>query len=116
MKTKFYFKSEIIFAEGSRGDSAYIVEKGKVGIYGTNSQGQKKLLAVLRRNAIFGEMAVIDNFPRTATAVAMENCEVSTISQKTFKYLLQNDPFSLQPLLKVLSRRLRETTQMLQED
>jgi len=48
--------------------------------------------------------------------VAMENCQVSIINRKTFNYLLQNDPFSLQPLLKVLSRRLRETTQMLQED
>lgn len=115
MKTKFYSKSEIIFTEGSRGSTAYIIEKGRVGIYSINVNGERQLIAILRRNAMFGEMALIDDAPRSATAVALDDCELSTISVKTFKYLMAHDPFSLQPLLKILSRRLREATELLQE-
>ena len=70
-------------------------------------------LALLRKNDIFGEMGLIDNEVRTATAIALEDTRVSVISKKTFDYLLKNDPFALRPLLEVLSQRLRNTTDLL---
>ncbi|MCH8157338.1 MAG: cyclic nucleotide-binding domain-containing protein [Nitrospinae bacterium] len=72
-----------------------------------------RLLAVLKKNEIFGEMGLIDNQPRSATAVALENCELTLIRDKTIGYLMKNDPFALRPLLRVLSQRLRETTRQL---
>ena len=116
MKTKIYKKYDFIFNEGTYGDSAYMIDFGKVGIISETKQNDKrKLLATLKKDDIFGEMGLIDNKVRTATAIALEDTQVSVISKKTFDYLLKNDPFALRPLLKVLSHRLRNTTNLLQE-
>lgn len=104
---------DIIFQEGSKGNCAFMIESGKVGIFTPDIHKRGKLLAVLKKNEIFGEMGLIDNQPRTATAVAIEDCELTLIRDKTVSYLLKNDPVALRPLLRVLSRRLRETTRLL---
>jgi CRP/FNR family cyclic AMP-dependent transcriptional regulator len=116
MQKKNYKKYDFIFNEGTYGDSAYMIDFGKVGIISEIKQNDKrKLLATLKKDDIFGEMGLIDNKVRTATAIALEDTQVSVISKKTFDYLLKNDPFALRPLLKVLSHRLRNTTNLLQE-
>ena len=116
MKKKNYKKYDFIFNEGTYGDSAYMIDFGKVGIISVTKQNDKrKLLATLNKDDIFGEMGLIDNKVRTATAIALEDTQVSVISKKTFDYLLRYDPLALRPLLKVLSHRLRNTTNLLQE-
>ena len=114
MITKKFKKYDCIFKEGTMGDSAYMIDSGKVGIIsGTDKNGQRRVVALLRKNDIFGEMGLIDNEVRTATAIALADTQVSVISKKTFDYLLKNDPFALRPLLEVLSQRLRNTTDLL---
>ncbi len=116
MKKKNYKKYDFIFNEGTYGDSAYMIDFGKVGIISlTNQNDKRKLIATLKKDDIFGEMGLIDNKVRTATAIALEETQVSVISKKTFDYLLKHEPFALIPLLKVLSHRLRNTTNLLQE-
>ncbi|PIQ97945.1 MAG: hypothetical protein COV67_01520 [Nitrospinae bacterium CG11_big_fil_rev_8_21_14_0_20_56_8] len=110
---KTFNKSEIIFKEGSRGNCAYIIDSGRVAISALGPSGENRILATLGKNEVFGEMGIIDNQPRTATAVAMENCLLTVIRKKTIDYLLDVDPQSLKPVLKVLSQRLRETTRLL---
>ncbi len=117
MITKKFKKYDFIFKEGTFGDSAYMIDTGKVGIISeTDQNGQRKVVAMLRKNDIFGEMGLIDNEVRTATAIALEDTQVSVISKKTFDYLLKHDPFALRPLLEVLSHRLRNTTDLLWEN
>ena len=116
MKKQNYKKNEFIFNEGTYGDSAYMIDFGKVGIISlTNQNDKRKLIATLKKDDIFGEMGLIDNKVRTATAIALEETQVSVISKKTFDYLLKHDPLALRPLIKVLSHRLRNTTNLLQE-
>ena len=116
MKKQNYKKHDLIFNEGTYGDSAYMIDFGKVGIISlTNQNDKRKLIATLKKDDIFGEMGLIDNKVRTATAIALEETQVSVISKKTFDYLLKHDPLSLRPLIKVLSHRLRNTTNLLQE-
>ena len=116
MKKQNYKKYDFIFNEGTYGDSAYMIDFGKVGILSQTNQNHKsKLIATLKKDDIFGEMGLIDNKVRTATAIALEETQVSVISKKTFDYLLKHDPLALRPLLKVLSHRLRNTTNLLQE-
>ena len=116
MKKKNYKKYDFIFNEGTYGDSAYMIDFGKVGIISlTNQNDKRKLIATLKKDDIFGEMGLIDNKVRTATAIALEETQVTVISKKTFDYLLEHDPLALRPLLKVLSHRLRNTTNLLQE-
>lgn len=117
MITKNFKKYDFIFKEGTFGDSAYMIDTGKVGIISeTDRNGKRKVVAILRKNDIFGEMGLIDNEVRTATAIALEDTQVSVISKKTFDYLLKHDPFALRPLLEVLSHRLRNTTDLLWEN
>ena len=116
MEKKNYKKFDYIFNEGTCGDSAYMIDFGKVGIISeSNKNNKRKLLAVLQKDDIFGEMGLIDNKVRTASAVALQDTQVSVISKKTFDYLIRNDPFALRPLVRVLSHRLRNTTNLLQE-
>ena len=106
MEKKTFKKFDCIFNEGTCGDSAYMIDFGKVGIVSkTNQNDKSKLLATLKKDDIFGEMGLIDNKVRTATAIALEDTQVSVISKKTFDYLLKHDPLALRPLLKVLSHR-----------
>ena len=114
MKKAHYRKYDLIFTEGSPGDCAYMIDKGRIAIIsGKNIHGKHKVLAVLSTNAIFGEMALIDEDVRTATAFALEDCQLSVITPKTLHYLIENEPLTLGPLLGVLSQRLRQTTKLL---
>ena len=116
MKKAHYRKYDLIFTEGSPGDCAYMIDKGRIAIIsGKNIHGKHKVLAVLSTNAIFGEMALIDEDVRTATAFALEDCQLSVITPKTLHYLIENEPLTLGPLLGVLSQRLRQTTKLLKD-
>lgn len=116
MKKVNYKKYDLIFTQGDPGDCAYMIDKGKVAIIaGKNIHGKHKALAKLNKNAIFGEMALIDEKVRTATAFVLEDCQLTVISRKTLSYLIHKEPLTLNPLLEVLSQRLRQTTKLLKE-
>ncbi len=115
MKKVHYKKYDLIFTEGGPGDCAYMIDKGKVAIIsGKDPQGKHRVLAILNKNAFFGEMALIDQKVRTATAFALEDCQLTVIHPTTLHYLIENDPLALSPLIEVLSKRLRQTTEILQ--
>ncbi|MBT6663522.1 MAG: Crp/Fnr family transcriptional regulator, partial [Nitrospina sp.] len=63
----------------------------------------------LEKSEIFGEMALIDGLPRSATIIALEDCVLSVCTKETFNYLADHNPESLIPIFKVLVRRLRST-------
>lgn len=116
MKRVLYKKYDLIFTEDSPGDCAYMIDKGRVAIIsGKNIYGKHKVLAILNKNAIFGEMALIDEEVRTATAFALEDCQLSVINSNTLHHLMENEPLTLSPLIGVLSQRLRKTTKMLKD-
>jgi len=100
---------EIIIEEGSPGDCAYIIEKGSVEVSKITLNGEKLVLGVLEKSEIFGEMALIDGLPRSATIIALEDCVLSVCTKETFNYLADHNPESLIPIFKVLVRRLRST-------
>jgi CRP-like cAMP-binding protein len=114
MKKLHYKKYDFIFTEGDSGDCAYMIDSGKVAIIsGKDIHRKHKVLAILHKNSIFGEMALIDEKVRTATAFVLENCQLSAITSKTLHYLMEKEPESLSPLLETLSQRLRQTTSFL---
>jgi CRP/FNR family cyclic AMP-dependent transcriptional regulator len=92
-----------IFVQDDEGDCMYVVRSGKVSIttYGT-------VLESVGPNGIFGEMALIDGSPRSATAVAAEPTEVAPIDRAAFAHLVRQNPdFALQ-VLRLLAARLRQ--------
>ena len=95
---------EIIFKEGDKAEQLFVIKSGEVAI-----QSGNRTLAELSTNHIFGEMALIDDAPRSATAVARTDVELVPISEKQFLFLVSQTPFFALKVMRVLARRLRAT-------
>jgi CRP/FNR family transcriptional regulator, cyclic AMP receptor protein len=93
---------EIIFSQGDAADELYIIKSGKVEIRLGN-----RLLDTLPEYAIFGEMALIDHSPRSATAVAATDTTIVPVGEKQFLFLVSRTPHFALNVLRVLSQRLR---------
>ena len=107
--TKTFVKEEIIFQQGERSKYAYIIESGKVGIYKENKYGKKSLIGILKKSDLFGEMGLIDKYPRSATAIAMEKSKLTLVDESRFSFLCEHNPKFIVTLIKTLSNRLRDT-------
>ncbi|MZH42590.1 MAG: cyclic nucleotide-binding domain-containing protein [Nitrospinae bacterium] len=117
MKKVHYNKYDLIFTEGMPGDCAYMIDEGRIAIIsGKDIHDKHKVLAILHKDAIFGEMALIDEEVRSATAFALEDCTLSVITPKTLHYLFEKDALSLSPLLEILVQRLRQSTKLLRDE
>jgi CRP/FNR family cyclic AMP-dependent transcriptional regulator len=103
----------LIFAEGAQGDKVYLILSGAVRISRTVPGMGEEALAVLRAGTYFGEMALIDEFPRSADARAHEECRLFVIRKEDLADLLFVDRDLAYDLLwsfvRTLSSRLRET-------
>jgi len=95
---------EVIFKEGDEADQLFAIKSGEIAI-----QLGNRTLAELSANSIFGEMALIDDAPRSATAVAKTDVELVPISEKQFLFLVSQTPFFALKVMRVLARRLRAT-------
>ncbi|WP_147822136.1 Crp/Fnr family transcriptional regulator [Salidesulfovibrio onnuriiensis] len=103
-------KHNVVFHEGSHGDSAYILIRGQVEISG-NVDGRKKVFAILNPVSIFGEMALfLDDQARTATAICLEDSEVIEVTRDDLDDYLRTAPQVISSILTVLVARLKATT------
>ena len=96
-------------------DCAYIIGEGRVEVSKKLPNGDKQIIGVLNKNEIFGEMGLIDGFPRSASVIALEDCSISIITQDSFNNLAQHKPEALMPILKVLAKRLRSTLTLVED-
>jgi CRP-like cAMP-binding protein len=100
-----YPKESMIFAEGESGDELYIIQKGAVKI-AKIVDNNEVLLAVLKNGDIFGEMALLESKPRTACAVAFEDCQVQVVNRANFERMIATQPQIIAWLTTLLSDRL----------
>ena len=108
-----YQKSEVIFSESNPGKEMYIIYKGKVGLY-TKGQRGRKLLATVAAGDFFGEMALVDDSCRSATAIAEEeNTQLLVLDKNKFTYLLRHQPDFALVVMGKLCRQLREANKAL---
>jgi CRP-like cAMP-binding protein len=102
-----------IFQEGDKGDKFYLIVDGAVRISRMVPGMGEEALAVLKAGAYFGEMALIDDFPRSAHAIVHEKCRLFVIRKEALEDLLFVDRDLAYELLwnfvRTLSARLRET-------
>jgi signal transduction histidine kinase len=99
-----------IFAEGDPGSTLLLVESGRVQITKLGRQGQPETLAVIGPHDFFGELAIIDHGPRSATAIALEPVRLGEIDAEGLEFLMRGAPHIL-PLTftRAVVQRLRET-------
>jgi len=96
-----------IFKEGETSDLMFAVVEGEVEL-----RKGDRVLRKLTSGGVFGEMAIIEDQPRSADAIALTDCRVAAINQKRFLALVSQTPFFAIQMLQVLSERLRgETTE-----
>ena len=101
-------KSEIIFEEGSYGAEMYVIYSGKVRLT-TKAPGQEITLATIGPGEFFGEMALVDAAPRTATAVADEDdTQLVALDQAKFLYLVSQQPAFALTIMQVLCKCIWE--------
>ncbi len=110
---KDYRKSEVIFEEKSIGNEMYIVHSGKVRLFTRDETGQMVTAAVVEKGSFFGEMALIDYSPRSATAVAEDDTSLIALDRAKFLYLVQQQPAFVFTIMHVLCKEIREANQLL---
>ncbi|MFC1504512.1 Crp/Fnr family transcriptional regulator [Spirochaetota bacterium] len=105
---------KIIFKEGEEANNLYLLVEGEVEILKKIKNAQK-VLAVTQKGDIFGEMAVVDQKPRSATAIAKTDCRVIAINHESLEQIIQTTPeFSLK-LIRLLSQKLRQSNNIISE-
>jgi CRP-like cAMP-binding protein len=105
---------DAVFSEGDLGTEMFIIQTGQVEIL-RRIGDEDRQVAVLERGDFFGEMALLEELPRTATARALTDARLLRINGSTFDQMLQDNPEIAVRMMRKLSRRLRETDRLLQE-
>lgn len=100
--TTTYPAGAIIFTQGQAGDEMYVVVEGEVEI-----KLGDQVLQTLTAGDFFGEMGIIDNAPRSATAKAKTEARLVAINQKRFEFLIQQTPFFALQVMKGMADRIR---------
>ncbi|MGH2537185.1 MAG: Crp/Fnr family transcriptional regulator [Candidatus Promineifilaceae bacterium] len=98
---------QVIFHLGDPGGLLYVITSGKVKISQTSPEGHEVLLAILGNSDFFGELALLDDSPRSATAAAIEPTSTLTLHRDAFLAYLTSDPAFARHVLNVLARRIR---------
>ena len=106
-RERSYPKGSVIVFEDDPGDALYLVAAGQVKVVIIAEDGREVILSVLGEGSFFGEMAVIDDEPRSAHVIAMEDSVVLALRREDFRARLRASPEVGIALLKELSRRLR---------
>lgn len=102
-----YPKGSVIVFEDDPGDAMYLVAAGQVKVVLIAEDGREVILSVLGEGAFFGEMSVIDEEPRSAHVIAMEESTLLVLRREDFHARLRQSPDVAIALLRELSRRLR---------
>jgi signal-transduction protein with cAMP-binding, CBS, and nucleotidyltransferase domain len=105
---------EFVFKEGDLGTEMYIIQEGRIEIL-KQIEGDLKQLAVLEKGDFFGEMSVLEDLPRTASARASVDSRLLQINGSTFDQMLRSNPEIAVRMMRKLSRRLRETDALLKD-
>jgi CRP/FNR family cyclic AMP-dependent transcriptional regulator len=106
---------EVLFRRGEPGATAYVVAQGRVKISGDGRSGRELLLALVEPGALFGELALLDGQPRSATAAALAPTRLLTLHRRDVLALLRAHPDAALGLLGELAARVRRLNDSLEQ-
>jgi CRP/FNR family transcriptional regulator, cyclic AMP receptor protein len=109
-----YTKNSIVFLEEESGAILFIISTGKVKVVRTDDDGKEVILSILGPGDFFGEMALLDGLPRSATVVALDESELFILHRREFLNLLESAPQIATSLLRELTQRLRKADEQIE--
>jgi CRP-like cAMP-binding protein len=102
-----YPKDSVVFFENEQGDFFFMILEGRIKVTILGDDGREVILSLLGSGDFFGEMALLDNEPRSATAIAVEDSELLSLHRNDFQAVLSDNRSITVGLIKVLTARLR---------
>jgi len=115
MRVRRFRRGETVFHVGDPGDALFIVMAGSIKITLPADTGDEAILATLRSGDFFGELALLDGAPRSATAVAIEPTETYVLSRDGFRELIASQAQMREALLATLAAEVRRLTNHVEE-
>jgi CRP/FNR family transcriptional regulator, cyclic AMP receptor protein len=103
-----YPRHTLLIQENDPGENLYLLRKGRAKVYIGDEGGREVILAILGPGDFFGELALIDDAPCSASVMTLEESEFVSIGKNEFRKVLASSPGMAVNLLKVLAGRLRE--------
>lgn len=110
MKTVEYKTGSVIFSQGEVERCMYSIRSGKVGIFVNRGGKDEEKLTELGEGKFFGELALLDDMPRSATAVVLEDTSLDEMTAEDLEQLYQDAPDMVLNIMQSLSGRLRQLT------
>lgn len=112
LQLKHYRKNEVIFHANDPGSGLFLLKLGMVKISVESSDRRELVVRLLHPPDFFGEMALLDNLPRSATVTAIEPSEALLLDREDFVTFVQHNPTLLPKMAEALSRRLRKANEL----
>lgn len=108
-----FSKEEVIFSQQEKGDTLFIVRIGKVKVTLSDDAGKEIILATFKTGDFFGEMSLIDNEPRSANVIAIEESEVLILNRQSFLAQIDESPRMSMAVMAEFCRRLRRADRVI---
>ncbi len=105
-----FSRNTIVVHEGDESDSLFLVLSGRVQVFLTSENGREVILNTQGEGEYFGELALLDDLPRSASVITIEPCKFCVISKTDFQKVLLNHPEIAQKVIRNLTRRVRALT------
>ena len=115
MRVRRFRRGETVFHVGDPGDALFVLISGSIKITLPADTGDEAILATLRPGDFFGELALLDGAPRSATAVAIEPTETYILGRDRFRELISSEPVMREAVLATLATELRRLTHHVEE-
>jgi CRP-like cAMP-binding protein len=113
-QVRFFDPGAVIFRENEAGNEMFIIIHGRVEIRKATGPSSSKILTSLEKGDIFGEMAIIEKQPRSATAVAVQPTRVLVLNEKLYDSMVGSNPDFARKMNRVLSERIRRADAIIQ--
>jgi CRP-like cAMP-binding protein len=112
--TRKFKRGATIFAKGDPGDRLFAVASGSVKMSSSSFEGRNAILNIIGKGEIFGEIALLDGFPRTTDAIAHTNCELAILERRDFLPFVQSQPLLAMKFIELLCMRLRRSSEQIE--
>ena len=110
LRARRFSRDEVVFHRDDAGGHVYVILSGSVKVSIPDEEGHEVVVAVERDGAVFGELALFDDAPRSATVTALDETQVVTLAREDFLRVLERSPRATREILRLLARTVRRAS------